>query len=430
MLKRFLLGLTTLLITVIFAGQNLSSPRAPQNDDKNIFGLSKLHRISLTMSKAEWEVLQTSSGPIGGACCAGRDAGQDYTQPDGRIIHVGSGFRGFFPWVHADLGLEGRELKDVGLRYKGNLSFSSSSAANPFRANLKLKTDVFGGKPSWNGVETLNLHAGVLDPSLRREALGLALFRAAGVPAPDTAYAEITFNVPGLHSNASGGVYVLIENVNKQFLKKVLPPGDGLLLKPEGLRGGISSLGDTWPSYISTYRPDREATPREQQRVIEFAKLVSQTDVELFRSRIGTYLDVDEFLRYIAVNVFTGNWDSYLGGGHNFYLYLDPKDDRFRFIPWDMDLSLGSRGNARGFNMMRPADQSQALIYWLLDDPAVAQQYRRIVKELATTVFTRPALEKILVELEKVSSPQDPTLRTYLDGRVAYMESIRAEWDQ
>jgi spore coat protein CotH len=73
---------------------------------------------------------------------------------------------------------------------------------------------------------------------------------------------------------------------------------------------------------------------------MEFSELCSQNDVALFRSKVGTYLDVEQFLRFIAVNAFTSNWDSYLGGGHNFYLYLDPKDDKFRFIPWDLDLSM------------------------------------------------------------------------------------------
>ena len=88
------------------------------------------------------------------------------------------------------------------------------------------------------------------------------------------------------------------------------------------------------------------------------------------------------------------NNDSYLRGGHNFYLYLDPKDDKFRFIPWDQDLSMGSRPGGRGggvgaqLDVMRPFTGDQPLLYWLLDDPASAAQYRAIVRELGTSVFT------------------------------------------
>ncbi len=425
MLNRFLLGLTSLFLTILFVS-------AQAADDKNIFVHTKLHQIGVTLSRAEWDVLQTSDARMGGAVVGGGEGGTDYVRSDGRLVHVGSGFRGTFPWVHADMRVDGAEIKDIGLRYKGNFSFMSSSAAAPFRANFKVKTDVFGGKASWNGLETLNFHAGVLDPSLMREALGFAVFRAAGVPAPRTAYAEITFNVPGLYADAPGGIYTLIENVNKQFLKRALPPGTGLLFKPEGTRGGVQSRGDTWSAYTSTFRPDREATTQEQKRVMEFANLISQPDVALFRSRIGTYLDVDEFLRYIAVNAFLVNWDSYLTGNHNYYFYLDPKDDKFRFIPWDLDLSSGGRmgGPAAVGDIMRPFSGDNPLIYWLLDDPAVAEKYRAIVKELSKTAFARTELEKFIVDLEKINPRRDPTLRTFIDSRASYVQSLVAGWEK
>jgi hypothetical protein len=294
--------------------------------------------------------------------------------------------------------------------------------ANPFSANLKVKTDLFGGKADWEGVETLNFNAGARDPTLMREAMAFAIFRAAGVQAPRTAYAEVTFNVPGLHDNVLGGVFTLVENVNKQFLKRAFPPGNGLLMKPEGTRGGISSLGPNWSSYIATYRPEREATTHEQQRLIEFAGLVSQTDVALFRAKVGTYLDVDQFLRFIAVNVFISNGDSYLGGNHNYYLYLDPKDDKFRFIPWDQDLSMGVR--PQNFDLWRPNTPNNALIYWLLDDPAVLERYREIVKELAATVFTTAALNRMIAELEQAGTSRDQSTKTFLANRVAYVQSL------
>jgi spore coat protein H len=434
MRNRFLLGLTTFLLSALLVGPNLSLSQSGQADDKAkaIFGLGNLHKLNISMTKAEWDELQTSSlrgGTVGAA-------GADYTRPDGRIVHVGSGFRGYYPWIHADLTTPVGEVKDVGLRYKGNLSFSSSAAGAPLRANFKLKTDIYGTKDDWSGLETLNFHAGVLDPSLMREAMGYYLFRAAGVPSPRTAYVEINFNVPGFNipgalPNSSGGMYLLIENVNKQFLKWALPPGTGLLLKPEGLRGGIGGRGDTWSAYTPTWRPDRDATPDEQKKVMEFANLVSQPDLALFKEKIDSYLDVDKFLRFIAINAFLLNWDGYLTGGHNFYVYLDPKDDKIRFLPWDLDLSLGARGGpANAANLMRPANAQNLLVTRLLDDPATAEKYRLVVKELATTILTREELEKILVELEKVRGSRDAALRSMIDSRVAYVQSLRSEWDK
>jgi hypothetical protein len=394
-------------------------------DGDRIFGLTKVHQIKVQLSLVEWNALQTSA-PRGGTGARGTN----YSQPDGRLIHIGGGFGGFFPWAHADIRIGDLELKNVGLRYKGNLSFMQSSAAAPLRASFKLKVDAYGARGSWDGEKTLNFAAGAVDTSGMREAIAFALFRAAGVPAPRTAYAELVFTVPGLYENTSAGLFTIIEEVNKSFLKRALPPGTGLLFKPEGLRGGIQSLGDSWASYVTALRPERDATPQEQQRVMEFGRLVSQTDVALFRSKIGAYLDVDQFLRYLAVNALIENWDSYLGGGHNFYLYLDPADGKFRFIPWDQDLSMAARGMGLGqtSDILKPYRSDQPLIHWLMDDPAVMAQYRAIVRELAANVFTHTALMNMVDSLEKVVVGRAPSPRAYLEGRVTYLQQLVAGW--
>ena len=389
---------------------------APGSGD-GVFGLTRVHQVTVLVPAAEWAAMQTS-GARGGTGLGG----SDYTDANGRLIHTGGGFRGYFPWAHADLVLGGVPFKNIGLRYKGNLSFSASSAAAPLRANFKAKLDLFGGKDDWDGLETLNFHAGVVDTTLMREAVAYHVFRAAGIPSPRTAYAELTFTVPGAYEAMSGGLYALIENVNKQFLKNVLPPGTGLLLKPEGLRGGIQYYGESWSSYVGTYRPDRDATPHEQQRLIEFAKLVSQPDVALFRSKIGSYLDLDNFLRYVAVNAFLGNWDSYINGSHNFYLYLDPNDDKIRFLPWDEDLSLGARGNA-AIEINRPLRNDNPLIYWLFDDPTVVARYRAILTQLSTSAFSRDALFDVLSALEKTTGRSAATLRDFIDSRIRAVEA-------
>ncbi len=412
------------------APTSIAATRAASGDDDPdpVFGLGKLHAIELTLTAAEWNILQISSARGGSGT-----GGTDYTQADGRVIHTGSGFSGFFPWAHANVRIAGEEFGNIGLRYRGNFSFTSSSAAAPLRANFKLKLDTYGTKGTWRGVKTLNFNAGVLDTSLAREALAFALFRAAGVPASRTAYAELRFTVPGRYDNTSGGLYVMIEDINKAFLKRTLPPGDGLVMKPEGLGGGIQSQGASWAGYLSRFRPDRDATPHEQQRVIEFAQLISQTDVALFRAKVGTYLDVDEFLRFIAVNAFIENWDSYIGGGHNYYFYLDPSDDKFRFLPWDEDLAMGTRGGGMGgggFNMLTPYRNNQPLIYWLLDDPAVMAKYRALLQKLSEGPLSRANIGKLCDTVEAVVGSRGAAPRSYLDSRAVTLAQQVASWNK
>ena len=60
---------------------------------------------------------------------------------------------------------------------------------------------------------------------------------------------------------------------------------------------------------------------------------------ELNHGDIESVLDVDGALRFVAVSALLVNLDSYLGTGHNYYLYEE--DGVFTYIPWDMNMSFG-----------------------------------------------------------------------------------------
>lgn len=408
-------------------GRNDSSPAiaiAPAplmrpEDDRGLFGMTKLHHVQVTIPTSEWDVLQTDTvvgrggrggarggfgGPFGGPAAV---VEADYKrESDGRMMHRGGGFGGIFPWVSADLQAGETVLAHAGLRYKGNASYTA--AQNQLRRNLKVKTDFFGKAPGWEDEKTIDFNAGALDPSRVRESLSFAVFRAAGVPAPRTAFAELTLTVPGEYEREYVGLYTVVEQVNKSFAKEFLPGGKGLLLKPEGSTGGIAYYGEDWAAYTGVYRPDREATAAESQRVIDFARLVNRADDAEFRREIGAYLEVDEFLRYVAVNALLVNLDSYLSGRHNFYLYLNPENDRFMFIPWDQDLSLGTfsggRGGATGsvldLSLLHPYTGQNPLISRVFAMPEMKKRYLEIVRQLVATAFSKPSLLKTIEAIE------------------------------
>jgi hypothetical protein len=68
---------------------------------------------------------------------------------------------------------------------------------------------------------------------------------------------------------------------------------------------------------------------------------------------------------------------------------------------------------------MRPFTGDQPLIYWLLDDPAIAAQYRNIVREIGTSVFTSNELSKLVDALEAVGSGRGPSPRDFIAARTA-----------
>src|SRR5262249_53290883 len=158
----------------------------------------------------------------------------------------------------------------------------------------------------------LALNNNVMDPSTAREALSYAVYRAAGVPAPRTAYAQVFLTVPGKHDKVLVGLYTLIETVDKTFLKERFGNGKGMLLKPEH-GGPLDYLGEKWEAYESRYRPKGEPTTAQQRRLIEMISLVQQADDAKFHQQIGSYVDVDRFLRYVAATVLLSSMDSFVG---------------------------------------------------------------------------------------------------------------------
>ena len=112
--------------------------------------------------------------------------------------------------------------------------------------------------------------------------------------------------------------------------------------RPDGARQGP-------PAFFDALNRDKEHV------TIDFTRLVNRADDEQFNKQIGTYLDVDEFLRFIAVNALVANLDSIFSMGHNFYIFLNPKTNKFMFLPWDLDLSLA------GFPMVGSPDQQMDL---------------------------------------------------------------------
>jgi hypothetical protein len=75
---------------------------------------------------------------------------------------------------------------------------------------------------------------------------------------------------------------------------------------------------------------------------------------------------------------------------------------------------------------MRPFTGDQPLIYWLLDDPAVAAQYRAIVRELGTSVFTATELSKMVDAFEKIGTGRGPSPREFIAARTAQVQQLLA----
>jgi hypothetical protein len=290
-----------------------------------------LHTVHLKLTRPAWDQMQpTRRGGLAQLFAATRPATAEEPHE--------SPFGYQYTYVHAAFECDGVALADVGLRFKGNSSYMTGQGVKkPF----KLDFDRYAKGQSLAGLSGFNLHNNAMDPTLAREALSYQILRDAGVPAPRTAYALVYLTVDKLHERKLAGLYTIVEEVNKSFLRRHFSTADGLLLKPENAFN-LPYRGDTFDKYEKIYRPKTEAPPELAQRWIDLTRLIHQADDATFDRDLESLLDVPSFLRFVATNALLGNMDSFLSTGHNFYVYVHPQTKRAHFLPWDLNLSLGT----------------------------------------------------------------------------------------
>jgi spore coat protein H len=425
MLKRLLVGCVIVAggfgaaAVTSHAAKPGAKPDKPEAIAADVFGLDKVWQFQIDISAKDFEAMQPAAGRGGpgggrggfpggpGGFPGGGPGGPE--QPPAKPadpnaeVHKGSGFGVEFPIVHATFTAGGKSYANAGVRYKGNASYMAS--ARNLKKSIKVELDHFDENADrFHGLRKLNLNSGVMDPTKGREALAFAAFRAAGVPAPRTAYAEVTLTVPGKYDKEYLGLYTVIEQVDKTFLKDRFGNNKGVLMKPERLRG-IEYLGENWDAYKARYQPKHDATPAQSKRIIEFAKLVNQGTDEQFAKEIGSYLDIDEFLHFLGATAMLSNLDSLLTMGHNFYIYLNPMTDKLVFIPWDLDLSLagfpmaGSPDQQIDLSLNHPYAGQNKLMDRLLAVKAINERYQLVLTELAAGAFAK---EKLLADIDTI----------------------------
>jgi putative membrane-bound dehydrogenase-like protein len=383
------------LLAIVLVGSDGQEPAAKEKPGQDAFGLTKVWSVHLDIPAKEYEAMQPplAFGPKGPPA------------PKGKRDSEPNLFGTQFPWVEGEFTAEGKTYKKVGIRYAGDITYFSS--AQSLKRPLKIDFNKFADQ-HFHGLASLQFHAMPMDPAKGREALAYAIFRAAGVPAPRTAFAEVTLTVPSKYDKEYVGLYVLVENVDAEFLKDRFGTDKGLLMKPFQVRS-LDYLGDDWEAYKGKYRPQSEPTKEHTKRVVEFAKLVNQAKDDEFKKEIDKYLDVDAFLRFLAANAITSNLESSFALGHNYYFYLDPRTNKFVFIPGDLEFSLanfllmGTPDQLMNLSLTHPYPGNNKLVERLLGIKEVSGQYRKMLQELSQTAFSKPRLTRDIDEIEKVT---------------------------
>jgi spore coat protein CotH len=225
-------------------------------------------------------------------------------------------------------------FKNVGIRPRGNTA--RQALKNPWK--LDFAEFVSGRKV--HGVQKLNLGSEASDPSQSRSTMAYHMFRSMGVPASRTHYVWLTIN----DGSVVQGLYTSVEQVDDDFVDAWFGNDNGVLYK---CRHITEAANLTWkaPGTATTYQDldayEEKLQDDNFQPFAEFIAFIDQASDNDFNANIDSQLNVDGFLRALAVDMLIGQWDGLWLGANNFYLYQNTRTSKWEYLPWDLDQSFG-----------------------------------------------------------------------------------------
>ena len=298
-------------------------------------------------------------------------------------------------YIKVAVVVDDKAMREVGMRAKGNSTLTQVANEGSDRFSLKLKFDKYTEDQTYYGLEDITLSNMIQDSTCMMDYLCYHLFNEFGVDAPLSSFAWVKVNDEDL------GLYTCVEGLGTSFVNRTHNTEDYAIYKPneqgyetsvvdteewdmeeyiaalEELRGGEgtvdrdevygtasadesqgqdnnpfggfmmgSSGGDTGDAKLQYMgdNPDNYIHILGNSRTTVDEKAVARL-VEALR-HLGTgedlenYLDIEEVIRFMVIQQYVQNADSYLGSIiHNFVLYEG--SGKLYMTPWDYNLAFG-----------------------------------------------------------------------------------------
>ncbi|MCZ8519042.1 MULTISPECIES: CotH kinase family protein [Paenibacillus] len=252
------------------------------------------------------------------------------------------------------------------------------------------------------GGKTYHYNAEFDDPSLIRNALSFQFFEWIGVPSPKTRHVQLLLNGRSL------GVYLELEGVEKPFFRKRGIAVESLFYAVNdhanfGLTAAGSSRRKT--SLFDGYQ-QMIGTGADRRRLVLFVRRLNGKGASASKELHGYLtrrLDIDNYLRWLAGAVLTGNYD---GFDQNYAVYRHKPTGKYRIIPWDYEGTWGRNcyGKACGSDLVRIKGYNR-LTGRLMQYGSVRRQYKALLQRLLRTSFTEQRILPVVKSMHESIRP-------------------------
>ncbi len=288
------------------------------------------------------------------------------------------------------------------LRYRGSPFIRPQPPTDPVEGRYAYRID-FGEHQPLNGESEINLDdlEPGRDPTIQREHTAHEIFKALGLPWSQMKYVRVWFN------GNDHGVYANVQKIDKSYIGQHFPDDQG---------GNIQKIDDYFEfddqgsfsnrdASLTDYGVNKEEyrwnfEKRETDRDDDFsqiqnlAKLMStSTSVPSYATNIEKVINVDNWVRVLAIERLIGNWDSFgYSRGKNMYLYRAPIENKWHLCTWDMDAVLGS-GASPSEPLFGGID---AAVNAFLEYPKYKKLYVKAFRDLVDGPFRNEFLDPIM----------------------------------
>ena len=306
----------------------------------------------------------------------------------------------------------GATVSNVGIKLKGSVG---SFKPIDDRPGFSINTAKFKGKERFHGLSKFQLNNCNQDGTALNELISGRIARKAGVPASRCTHAIVSLNGKYL------GTYVLKEGFRDELIGAFFVRTDGNLYD-----GGFCA---DLRKEMELDRGDEE----HQERLGELLKAIAEPDPARQIALLAQSVDVEAYIRYVALENILCHWDGYSFNRNNYRVYENPDTGRFHFFLHGMDQMFGETN----WNLWKAPQASVGAILWR--KPEVRARYDVVLREVCENVLfkgewpekaeqTGQRLKKALAVVNpQAATSYEPLIPQSRDRIRARIEAIRTQ---
>jgi spore coat protein CotH len=230
---------------------------------------------------------------------------------------------------------KGSVCDTVNLKYRGAYSLLNLLNSGAIQRNWKVK---FPKEKKYRNRREWNFN---YEPAVN-QVLAYTVLKNAGIKVPSARHVNMYVN------DVRHGLYIEYEDPdNSDWLKEMFGSNNGDLYKaatdlPDQTKyfATLEVLGNNSSDYFNHYQKktnNDDAQEFDYSSIIEFTKLINNTPDSLFISTLNANFDTESFIKFLVIGNFISFWDGYPQRPKNFWLYRRPINNKWYFIPWDLN---------------------------------------------------------------------------------------------